>query len=237
MPKRSTDPDPPRTLPQLNAAIVECTRCPSLRRWCAEVATRKRRAYVDDNYWGRPVPGFGDPAARVLLVGLAPGAHGANRTGRMFTGDRSGDVLYAALHRAGYANQAQATDVDDGLMLSDLYITAALRCAPPGNAPTAEQRAACAPYLERDIELIAPRVILCLGGIAWTAVFRALATIGVAVPRPRPTFGHGELVTLETLDVIGSYHVSQQNTFTGRPTPAMMDEILALVRTRVASTS
>lgn len=215
------------TLQQMEQRVVACEACPDLREYCADIAREKRRAYADFDYWGRPVPSFGDRAARILIVGLAPGAHGANRTGRMFTGDRSGDFLYAALHRAGLANQPESIDRSDGLALSGVYITAALRCAPPGNKPTAAQLRACAPYLEQELTIMQPRVVFCLGGISWNATMKALAGINIAIPRPRPKFGHAAEVDLDPLTVIGCYHVSQQNTFTGRLTESMLDEVLA----------
>ena len=215
-------PEPVGSLAELEARIVGCRRCPRLVAWREEVAREKRRAYADDEYWGRPVPGFGDPAARLLVVGLAPGAHGANRTGRMFTGDRSGDFLYAALHRCGLASQPTSTSRDDGLRLTGAWITAPVRCAPPQNRPTTAERDACAPFLAAELRLLPWRAALALGGFGWDAVVRH---VGVAGPRPR--FGHGvraELADGRTL--LGSYHVSQQNTFTGRLTPAMLDEVV-----------
>ena len=214
-------------LRQIEQAVVECERCPDLRDYCARVGLEKRRAYADWDYWARPVPGFGDRRATILIVGLAPGAHGANRTGRMFTGDRSGDFLYAALHRAGLANQSRSTKTDDGLELHGVYITAALRCAPPGNKPVASQLENCAEYLQREIELMRPRVLLCLGGIGWKAALGALDTLGPTLPRPRPKFVHGGECVLEKATLLGCYHVSQQNTFTGRLTEPMIDVVLA----------
>jgi uracil-DNA glycosylase family 4 len=197
------------------------------------VAREKRAAYADWDYWGRPVPGFGDRRAWLLVVGLAPAAHGANRTGRMFTGDRSGDFLYAALHRAGLASGPTSTARDDGLRLTGAYITAALRCAPPGNQPTAEERANCREYLEAELDILipSPRVILALGGYAFNHVLRILRDRGVEVPRPAPKFGHGAIVELvDAPHLIGSYHPSQQNTFTGKLTPEMLDAVLARAR-------
>jgi len=219
--------------------IVDCTRCPELRAYCAEVGRTKRKAYADQDYWARPVPGFGDPTARIWIVGLAPAAHGANRTGRMFTGDRSGDFLYAGLHRAGLANQAQATHRGDGLALRDVFISAALRCAPPGNKPTSGQLAACRPHLHAEREALEStvRVVVCLGGIAWNAALTLLGEAGRPIPRPKPKFGHGREIVLDASDdsgdpltMLGCYHVSQQNTFTGRLTPSMLDAVLKRAR-------
>jgi uracil-DNA glycosylase family 4 len=213
-------------LKQLERDIVACERCRRLREHCCEVARTRRRAYADWDYWGKPVPGFGDASARIWIIGLAPGAHGANRTGRIFTGDRSGDFLYAALHRAGLANQPTSTSRDDGLALRDCFISASARCAPPGNKPTPREIANCAPFLDREWELLAhKRVILALGKIAWDTAAALAKRHGCA--RPRTEFGHGSQVALRPdLRLIGSYHVSQQNTFTGRLTPQMFDAIL-----------
>ncbi|MCH7799001.1 MAG: uracil-DNA glycosylase [Planctomycetes bacterium] len=216
----------PRSLSDLERAVPRCRRCPELRGYCAEVAATRRRAFADWTYWGRPVPGFGDRGARILIVGLAPAAHGANRTGRMFTGDRSGDFLYAALNRAGLANMPCSTDRDDGLTLNGVYITAALRCAPPGNSPTPAQLANCAPYLQQELAILRPAVIVALGGIGFNASLRALEAGGAPVGRPRPRFGHGAEFPLGSTVLLGCYHVSQQNTFTGRLTEAMMDALL-----------
>jgi uracil-DNA glycosylase family 4 len=220
----------PRATPlaALEARITRCRRCPRLVAWREEVARVKRRAYRDEEYWGRPVPGFGDPAARVVLVGLAPGAHGSNRTGRMFTGDRSGDFLYAALHRAGLSTAARAVSRDDGLELRGAFITAACRCAPPENKVTPEERAACAPFLDAELALLGgARVFLGLGAVGWDAILDWLVRRGLPLPRPRPRFGHGaERAFPGGLVVLGSYHPSQQNTQTGRLTPAMLDAVL-----------
>lgn len=233
------------TLAALDAHLVECRACPRLVAWREEVARERRAAFRDEHYWGRPVPGFGDPAARVVVVGLAPAAHGANRTGRMFTGDRSGDFLFAAMHRTGFANQATSVSADDGLELCDIRVTAPVRCAPPANMPTPEERRRCAPYLAREVELVGSgvRVAVALGGIGWQALLTTLAEQGWDVPRPRPRFAHGAEVTLArrsddgttkgpgaTLTVLGCFHVSQQNTFTGRLTPAMLDDVLRRAR-------
>lgn len=211
---------------QLEQRITRCRKCPELRAYCAEVARTKRRAYADERYWGRPVPGFGDHAAAIMIVGLAPAAHGANRTGRMFTGDRSGDFLYAALHRAGLASQPESVARGDGLELHGVYISATLRCAPPANKPTPDQRRNCAPYLLRELELLEPSVVVSLGQIGWNAALDALAAGGATLPRPRPKFAHGAEVGLSDGALIGCYHVSQQNTFTGRLTESMIDKVL-----------
>ena len=211
------------TFDELAADVIACRACPRLVSWREEVAAVKRAAYRDWTYWGRPVPGFGDPEARIVVVGLAPAAHGANRTGRMFTGDRSGDFLYASLHRMGLANQPNATDVGDGLVLSDVYITAPVRCAPPQNKPTSAERDACRPFLVRELDLLRrARVFVALGAIGYGAV---AAELGM---RPRPRFAHGlEAPAPGGQTVVCSYHVSQQNTFTGRLTEEMLDEVFA----------
>ncbi len=212
----------------LEREVIGCRRCPRLVAWREAVAAAPRAAYAGQEYWARPAPGFGDPAARILILGLAPAAHGANRTGRIFTGDRSGDFLWAALHRAGLASQPRARSLDDGLELRDCYVTAAVRCAPPANRPTPGERDACAGYLLRELDLLRQlRVILCLGGFGWDAGLRALAARGAAVPRPRPRFGHGAEVEIGGLTLLGCYHPSQQNTFTGRLNEAMIDDVLA----------
>jgi len=219
---------------ELDGAVAECRACPRLVAWREQVATEKRAAFRDQTYWGRPAPGFGDPTAGIMIVGLAPAAHGANRTGRMFTGDRSGDFLFAALHAAGLANQPTSTHIDDGLRLTGVRITAPVHCAPPDNKPTPEERRRCGPWLSRELELVRPRVAVVLGGFGWDALLRTLAEQGWAVPRPRPRFGHGAEVTLRrgeaSLTLLGCFHVSQQNTFTGRLTPAMIGEVLTRAR-------
>ena len=213
----------PPALAALEAEIHDCRRCPRLVAWREQVATEKRAAFRDQTYWGRPIGGFGDPAARVLLLGLAPAAHGANRTGRMFTGDRSGDFLYAALHRTGYANQPVSAHVGDGLALRDCWITAAVRCAPPANKPLPSERDNCAAWLRAELALLErARVVVCLGAFAWEAAFRQLAP----ALRPRPRFGHGVEAQAGPLRVLGSFHPSQQNTFTGKLTPPMLDAVL-----------
>ena len=225
------------SLAELDAAVSVCRACPRLVEWRERVAAEKRAAYADEPYWGRPAPGWGDAAARVLVVGLAPAAHGANRTGRIFTGDRSGDWLSAALHRAGFANRPESVHAADGLRLAGIRITAPVHCAPPANRPAADEKAACAPWLDRELELLAPGLesVLALGGIAWAETLKAARRLGWRVPRPAPPFGHGAEALLERPDgrpvrLVGCYHVSQQNTFTGRLTAAMLDEVLARVR-------
>jgi uracil-DNA glycosylase family 4 len=200
--------------------------------WREEVARVKRRAYRSEKYWGKPVPSFGDArSGGMVIVGLAPAAHGANRTGRMFTGDRSGDFLYAGLHRAGFANQPSSTRADDGLALTGAYIVAPCRCAPPANKPTADELANCQPFMDRELELVSPRLLLALGSIAWHAIFDYFERVGegrIVVPKPRPKFGHGAEARLANAPVVlGSYHVSQQNTQTGKLTPTMFDAVLA----------
>lgn len=224
------------TIPHLDAAIAACRACPRLVAWREQVARERRAAYAGEDYWGRPVSGFGDPDAHILVVGLAPAAHGANRTGRMFTGDRSGDWLFAALHRAGLAAHPTSTSRDDGQRLDGVRVTSAVHCAPPGNAPTPAERDTCAPWLVREIQLCRPWVIVALGGFAWTAVLRNLPESGVTIPTPRPKFGHGVEVSLaDALEpvgmwLLGCYHPSQQNTFTGRLTPDMLDDVFARAR-------
>ena len=215
--------------------VVSCRACPRLVAWRERVGREKRRAFIDQEYWARPVPGFGDPLARLLIVGLAPAAHGANRTGRMFTGDRSGDWLYASLHRTGFANQPTSVARADGLRLADAYVTAAVKCAPPDNRPTVEERNRCQPYLVREIEALPTlRVIVCLGGFAWSQTIRVLRGLGRPVPRPVPRFGHLSRARLDaTLTLIGSYHPSQQNTFTGRLTEPMLDAVFEAARGEV----
>jgi uracil-DNA glycosylase family 4 len=212
---------PVDSLARLADDVVGCRRCPRLVAWRELVAAEKRAAFRDWDYWGRPVPGFGDPAARLLIIGLAPAAHGANRTGRMFTGDRSGDFLYASLHRCGFANRPTSVHRDDGLRLLDAYITAPVRCPPPANRPTPEERDNCRPYLERELDLLPNvRVVVALGQFGFSVVS---AMFGL---RPRPRFGHGaEAAMPGGRTLIGCYHVSQQNTFTGKLTPAMLDAV------------
>lgn len=219
----------------LNAAVSVCRACPRLVEWREQVAVEKRRAFADQPYWGRPVPSLGDPQARLVVVGLAPAAHGGNRTGRMFTGDRSGDWIQAALHRAGYANQPTSVHAGDGFGLDGARIVAPVHCAPPQNKPTAEERATCAAWFDRELDLLTrARGIMALGGIAWQSVLAAASRLGWQVPRPRPKFSHGATAILRrtiegrerAVHLIGCYHVSQQNTFTGRLTQPMLDDIL-----------
>jgi uracil-DNA glycosylase family 4 len=218
---------PVKSLEVLTQQIVACRACPRLVAWREQVAQEKRAAYRDETYWGRPVPSFGDPKARVLLCGLAPAAHGGNRTGRVFTGDRSGDWLFAAVYRAGFANQPTSRHRDDGLRLRDCYIAACVRCAPPANRPTTEERDACLGYLVEEVQLLTRlRVIVCLGGFAWDGCLRALARFGCR-PGRKPRFGHGAEAAIGVYTLLGCYHPSQQNTFTGRLTEAMLDAVLA----------
>ena len=216
-----------RTLGALEQCIPTCVACPRLVRWREKVGQVKRRAFRDWTYWARPVPGWGDPRARLAIVGLAPAAHGGNRTGRVFTGDRSGDFLYAALHRAGLANQATSVSRDDSLVLRGVWVTLSARCAPPGNAPRPDELRRCSPWLDRELELLRPSVVLALGAIAWASVLRIFRVRGIEVPRPAPRFAHGAEVSLPGAPcLVGAYHVSQQNTQTGRLTPAMFDAVL-----------
>ena len=214
------------SLARLAEEIVNCRSCPRLVEWREQVAAEKRAAFRDQTYWGRPVPGFGDPAARIVVLGLAPAAHGANRTGRMFTGDRSGDWLFAAMHRAGLANQPTSIAVDDGLELRDAWVTSAVKCAPPANKPTTDERDRCGDFLERELaELGAMRVVLCLGTFGYDAACRFFGV------RPKPPFGHGVEVPIDGgPTLLCSYHVSQQNTFTGRLTEPMLDAVFARAR-------
>jgi uracil-DNA glycosylase family 4 len=248
----------------LEREVVGCRRCPRLVAWREEVARVKRASFASEEYWGRPLPGFGDRLARVLVLGLAPAAHGGNRTGRIFTGDRSGDWLFAALWRAGFANQPVSVSVDDGLSLKGCWVTAAVRCAPPRNRPTPAERDNCLPYLERELVLLrSVRVIVCLGSFAWDAALRGVGAVlgagvaegaarargargaaraggaggpggargpGLPLPRPRPRFGHGASAEVGRYLLLGCYHPSQQNTFTGRLTEEMMDEVFARAR-------
>src|SRR5919198_2778293 len=220
-----------RSLSALGNEIVRCRRCPRLVEWRETAAANPPRRYRSEEYWGRPVPGFGDPRARVIVVGLAPAAHGGNRTGRIFTGDRSGDWLYAALHRAGFANQAQSMHRDDDLRLRGAYVTAVNRCPPPGNRPTPAERDNCLPYLVRELRLLRrARVIVALGSYAWDGTLRALRDLGGQIPRPKPSFAHGAEAEVGDIKMLGCYHPSQQNTFTGRLTEDMLDEILNRAR-------
>jgi uracil-DNA glycosylase family 4 len=217
-----------------NRIITTCTRCPRLVAFRTQVAAQKRAAYAEETYWGRPVPGFGDPGARLLVIGLAPGAHGANRTGRPFTGDRSGEWLYRALHRVGFCNQPTSLRRGDGLRLKDCYVTLAVRCVPPGNRPLPQQRDNCGPYLEGDLELLPRvRVILCLGAFAWDALLLSIGRRDRSLA-PRPRFAHEAEYRLGGYAILGSYHPSQQNTFTGRLTEPMLDAVVGRARALVA---
>ena len=211
-------------LNELQREIVSCRRCPRLVAWREKVAREKRAAFRDEAYWGRPVPGFGDPEARVVILGLAPAAHGANRTGRFFTGDRSGDFLFAALHRTGFSNMPLSRHREDGLRLSGLWVSAAVRCAPPQNRPTPRERDACLPYAARELDLLGARVVVCLGAFAWDAALRLYGL------RPKPRFGHGAEVSVDGTTLLGCYHPSQQNTFTGVLKPEMLDAVLLRAR-------
>jgi uracil-DNA glycosylase family 4 len=214
----------------LNERIIDCRRCPRLVQWREQVAREKRAAYRQEEYWGQPVPSFGDAQARVLICGLAPAAHGGNRTGRIFTGDRSGDWLFAALYRTGFANQPTSIHREDGLRLSDCYVTACVRCPPPGNRPTPDERDNCLPYLVEELNLLRQvRVVVCLGSFAWDGTLRALAARGLAI-KPRPRFGHGAEAAIGPYTLIGAYHPSQQNTFTGRLAAGMLEAIFRRAR-------
>ena len=211
--------------------ITTCTACPRLVEWRERVATEKRAAFAGETYWGRPVPSFGDPTAQVLVIGLAPAAHGGNRTGRIFTGDRSGDWLFGSMYRTGFANQPVSVAKDDGLRLSGAWVTAPVRCAPPDNKPTIDERDTCFPYLLREMGLLENvRVLVALGGFAWDAALRAAVALGCPRPKPKPRFGHGAEADLGRYRLIGSYHVSQQNTFTGRLTEEMLDAVFLRAR-------
>jgi uracil-DNA glycosylase family 4 len=221
----------PAELDALESEIVDCRRCSRLVAWREEVARVKRAAFAAEEYWGRPLPGFGDPDARVVVLGLAPAAHGGNRTGRVFTGDRSGDWLFAALHRAGLANQALSVSRNDGLRLRGCWVTAAVRCAPPANKPTPEERDTCLPYLGQELRLLKrARVLVCLGSFAWAAGLRTLDQMGLGLPRPRPRFGHGSEAPIGEYALLGCFHPSQQNTFTGKLTEPMLDGVLRRAR-------
>ena len=211
----------------INAEIVSCTRCPRLVAWREESARLKPRRFAEWDYWARPVPGWGDPEARVMIVGLAPAAHGGNRTGRIFTGDRSGDFLFAALHRTGFANQPTSEHRDDGLQLRDVYVGAVNRCAPPANRPTPAERDNCLPYLARELTALErATVVVALGSFAWDGALAALAQNGFRV-KPKPRFGHAAEVSVGPYTILGCFHPSQQNTFTGKLTPVMLDDVLA----------
>jgi len=223
-----------RTVEALDAEVSVCRACPRLVEWREEVAIVKRKSFADQPYWGRPIPGWGSARPRILIVGLAPAAHGGNRTGRVFTGDRSGDFLFAALHRAGLANQAECIDAADGLALNDTRVVAAVRCAPPGNAPTPAERAACTPWLDAEWRLVGSdvRVIVALGAFAWRAALQMIRSAGGTVATPAPRFGDGAAAAVGDVTLIGCYHPSQQNTFTGKLTPQMLDDIFRQARER-----
>jgi uracil-DNA glycosylase family 4 len=226
----------PPALAALEAEVVACRACPRLVAWREQVARERRAAFAGEEYWGRPVPGFGDPAARVLVYGLAPAAHGGNRTGRVFTGDRSGDWLFGSMYRTGFANQPTSTRPGDGLELRGAWIAAAVRCAPPANRPTPAERDTCLPWSVRELELLPElRLIACLGGFAWDAALRLRTAAGLPAPRPRPRFGHGVLFDDGSrLPLLGCYHPSQQNTFTGKLTEGMLDAVFARARALVS---
>jgi len=222
-----------KTLPLLDKAIVQCRKCPRLVEWREEVAVTKRKAYEKEKYWGKLVPGFGPADAKIAILGLAPGAHGANRTGRVFTGDSSGDWLYRALHKAGLAKIPTSTSKSDDQELFNTRILCAVRCAPPDNKPSTKEKAECAPFFNNEIELLMPttRIYLALGNLAWTQIYSTLTEMGEKLPKPRPTFGHGNSYSFVGIDgikrtVVGSYHPSQQNTFTGKLTEKMLDAVI-----------
>ena len=214
-------------LTSLDRRVSDCRACPRLVAWREQVARDRRKSFAGQDYWGRPVPGFGAEQPSILVIGLAPAAHGGNRTGRVFTGDRSGDWLFASLHRVGLANQSESTSVDDGLVLHGVRVLAAVRCAPPANKPTPTERDTCAPWLDREFELVRPgvRVVVALGAFAWSSSLALLTRSGVSVPKPRPRFGHGVKIDLGPLSLLGCFHPSQQNTFTGRLTESMIDDV------------
>jgi uracil-DNA glycosylase len=225
------------SLPALTARQSVCRACPRLVEWREDVATTRRKSFMDERYWGRPIPGWGDQEPSILIVGLAPAAHGGNRTGRVFTGDRSGDFIFASLYRCGLATQPTSVTAGDGQRLIGARMAAVVRCAPPDNKPTPDERDTCAPWLTAELRMIAPslRVIVCLGGFAWQALWPVLGQTGYQIPRPRPAFGHGVEATLRAQDradvlLLGCYHPSQQNTFTGRVTSDMVDEIFNTAR-------
>jgi uracil-DNA glycosylase family 4 len=213
-------------LEQLASRVEGCTACPRLVEWREAVAADPPKRYRGEEYWARPLRGWGDPEARVIVVGLAPAAHGANRTGRMFTGDRSGEWLYAAMHRAGLASQAEARSRDDGLRLIGAYVTAIVRCAPPANKPAIEERDNCLPYLGAELELLSEATVLvALGSFAWDGILRAMRSLGFETPRPKPKFGHGAEARVGEMALLGCFHPSQQNTFTGKLTEPMIDQV------------
>ncbi len=223
------------TIAELSAEVVACRLCPRLVAWREEAAANPPARFAGERYWARPLPGIGDPRARILLVGLAPAAHGGNCTGRMFTGDRSGDFLFASLYRTGLVNQPTSVAVDDGLVLHGVYVTAVVRCAPPENKPTPEERSACLPFLVRELQLLSEaRVVVALGSFAWNGAIRAIGEFGYGAS-PKPGFSHLAEARIGPFTLLGSYHPSQQNTFTGRLTPTMLDEVMVLARKRATS--
>ena len=226
------------SLPLLDKAVINCKECPRLVEWTREVAKTKRKSYENEKYWGKPVPGFGPVNAKVVVIGLAPGAHGANRTGRIFTGDRSGDWLYKSLHKNGLAKLPTSTDINDGQKLIDTRITCAVHCAPPDNKPSNEEKAECSGYLNEELRLLMPttRAYLVLGNLAWNSLFTSLSELGESTPKPRPKFAHGAKVKIKCSDgitrlMVGSYHPSQQNTFTGKLTEAMLNSVVKAAST------
>ena len=219
------------SLAALEREVHACRACPRLVAWRQRVADEPPRRHRGERYWARPISGFGDPRARIVVVGLAPAAHGANRTGRIFTGDRSADWLYAAMHRAGYANQPTSVSIDDGLRLTGAWVSAVVRCAPPANKPTPSERDTCLPFLERELRLLGrARVLVALGAFAWDGCLRALRGGGAEIPRPKPRFGHGGEAAIGAFTLLGCFHPSQQNTFTGKLTEAMIDDVFARAR-------
>ena len=232
-------PPSPPSIASIQDEVIDCRRCPRLVRWRERVAEEKKRAYRDEDYWGRPVPAFGDHAPRVLILGLAPGAHGANRTGRQFTGDASGDWLFRALHATGFASQPTSVGRDDGMALSGCLITSPVRCAPPGNKPTTAEKNRCRSFLLRELKLLEStvRVVVCLGGISWSTYLRAVRVMGDSVPSPVPRFGHGVVIKQGLPHVlIGSYHPSRLNTQTGRLTDEMLQDVFNLARRQAGLT-
>ena len=222
-------------LAELNSNVVSCRACPRLVEWRELIAKEKRASFADETYWGRPVPGYGDPDARLLIVGLAPAAHGGNRTGRVFTGDRSGDWLFASMFRTGWANQPTSVHRDDGLRLIDAYVSAVVKCAPPANKPTTDERDRCLPYLLGELEILRPvKVIVALGNFGWEGALRTLSARGIEIPKPKPRFGHLAEETIGPYRLLGSFHPSQQNTFTGKLTEGMMDAVFSRARELVA---
>jgi uracil-DNA glycosylase family 4 len=226
-----------KSIEALDKAIIKCTACPRLVEWRQEISVIKRKSYADHDYWGKPVPGFGDPKASIIIVGLAPGAHGANRTGRIFTGDSSGDFLYSSLYRNQLAKIPTSTSIDDGQELFGTRILCAVRCAPPDNKPSIDEKAQCAPFMKSEIELLAPtaKVFVALGAFAWSGLISTFTEMGYAIPSPKPKFAHGSIFEVQALGgksykVIGSYHPSQQNTFTGKLTPMMLDSIFKVAK-------